>query len=143
MRSALNVKYTLNFKDLVWNKIPLKVFYTDYVVLKYFEYFGLKYIMKINLTYFFLLFNVDIRKLKITYVACTIFLLGSTDLQDMCWALFLYIHLQKLKIVIVSYLLFYNLIFHLMKYQDHFLMLLNVFLWHHFKLLSSILSHWT
>lgn len=39
----------------------------------------IKYTVKVNFTYFYLIFNVATRKFQITYVACIVFLLYCAD----------------------------------------------------------------
>ena len=66
------------------------------------------YIIIINLTCCFLYFNVDIRKLKITYMACNIFLWAVLIYRIYTESFFYtFIEIKNCEFII----LFYNLLF--------------------------------
>ena len=71
---AINVKYPLNFKNLVQKKAKKKNPFNNFNMLK------LRYIKLNDFTCFFLIFNVVTRKCKTAYVARLVFLVDSMSL---------------------------------------------------------------
>ena len=59
---------------------PLEFFNVDYIYDILYTLSKIKYMVKINFISFYLFLKVATWKFKITYVACIIFLLDSTDL---------------------------------------------------------------
>lgn len=84
---ALEGKYTVKSENLVkkkWESISAVIIYIDYLLQwSSFSYIGFNKMYYLNECHLclFLLFNVTIRKFKISYVACIIFLYDSTALH--------------------------------------------------------------
>ena len=79
MRYVPNVKYTLNFENLVRRKgcriILLMYIFLLHVEMKIFwVYWVYKMWFNISFTFIFYHFNVIIRNFKITYIACLLYL---------------------------------------------------------------------